>query len=64
MLAISIATAAAQPRPRLLVTTVRQDKDTTVTIRHVDGNAFDINSAETPPPILVACATKGVITHK
>jgi hypothetical protein len=49
----------AQPRPRLLVTTVRQDKDTTVTIRHVDGNAFDINSAETPPPILVAVRHKG-----
>jgi hypothetical protein len=50
--------ATAQPRPRLLATTVKQDKDTTVTIRHVS-DAFDIASAETPPPILVTVRHKG-----
>jgi hypothetical protein len=53
-----IGAAAAQPRPRLLITTVRQDKDTTVTIRHV-GDTFDIGSVETPPPILVTVRYKG-----
>ncbi|MES2464021.1 MAG: hypothetical protein V4671_25905 [Armatimonadota bacterium] len=53
-----IAVAAAQPRPRLLATTVKQDKDTTVTIRHV-GDTFDIGSVETPPPILVIVRHKG-----
>ncbi len=57
---IGIATVAmAQPRPRLLTTTVKQDRETTVTIRHVDADAFDINSAATPPPILVVVRYKG-----
>ena len=56
----SITTMAlAQPRPRLLTTTVKQDSETTVTIRHVDADAFDINSATTPPPILVVVHYKG-----
>ena len=57
---IGIAAAAtAQPRPRLLSTTVKQDKETTVTICHVDADAFDINGSATPPPILVVVRCKG-----
>ena len=59
LLASTSTMVMAQPRPRLLATTVRQDKDTMVTIRHVDGDAFDINSAAAPPPILVIVNHKG-----
>lgn len=59
LLFLAATTAMAQPRPALLATTVKQDKDTTVTIRHVDADAFDSNGAETPPPILVIVRYKG-----
>jgi hypothetical protein len=58
-LLVGSAAAITQPHPQLVTTTVKPDKETIVTIRHVDEDKYDIGSSDTTPPILITVRYKG-----